>query len=458
MRRSTSIAIEARGSIVVSLLWVLAILAIVVVGALYTVQMDLRVAKNYGDTIQARYLARAGVEKAKALLYQEAINRQQNHSGSLYDAPRHFRDIELGRGQFRVIRQARRNEGSGRVYGVSDEESRLNLNHATAEELERLPGMSAQTAASIVDYRDGDGTVTPGGAEAASYGKLQPPRLPRNGAFRSPREALMVYNLPRQRFLGEDHNQNALLDAEENDGRETFPPDNQDGFLDAGWSGLMTASSGITNVNVSGQLRVNIQSAEEDELAAIDGISSDLAEAIVGYRGEEEYESLGDLLDVRRVEEGDGPGGGGRGRQGRGGQDRGSRVTGNALISEDLLMQVADELTATDAGNRAGVVNINTAPSEVLACLPGIDRQQAEAIVSYRSSSGYFKNIAWLLDVPAIDQESFKEVASRISARSETFRILSEGKVGASGARERIEVTVQVRPGSVTTLFYREGL
>src|SRR5581483_4833453 len=68
-----------RASILVGLLWCLALLSVIVVGVLHTSRIDLLTVKNYGDRIQAHYLALAGVEKAKALLYQNA--RERSRSG-----------------------------------------------------------------------------------------------------------------------------------------------------------------------------------------------------------------------------------------------------------------------------------------------------------------------------------------------------------------------------------------
>src|SRR5207248_2070507 len=79
------------GSVLVGLLWCVAILSVLVIGVLRTARMDLLVVKNHGDVIQAHYLALAGIEKAKALLYRDARERKRsakNHSGELYDAPK----------------------------------------------------------------------------------------------------------------------------------------------------------------------------------------------------------------------------------------------------------------------------------------------------------------------------------------------------------------------------------
>ena len=101
-------------------------------------------------------------------------------------------------------------------------------------------------------------------------------------------------------------------------------------------------------------------------------------------------------------------------------------------------------------------MNLNTAETEVLACLPGLTPELAQAIVSYRKSNGYFSNPTWLLKVPGITKEIFKQVSARVSVRSETFRIISEGKIKSSGARKRIQVIVRIGKSSVETLSYRE--
>ncbi len=119
-------------------------------------------------------------------------------------------------------------------------------------------------------------------------------------------------------------------------------------------------------------------------------------------------------------------------------------------------MDIGDDVTAQADADLAGVVNINTASLEVLACLPGLNRQLAQAIISFRQSNGFFSNVAWLLRVPGMTPDLFKQVCPRVTARSETFRILSEGKVTSTGARQRIQEIVHVGLRSLTTVSYRE--
>src|SRR5271157_4258471 len=102
------------GSILVGVLWCMVLLSILVIGVLHTARMDLLVVKNYGDRVQAHYLALAGVERAKALIYQDVLTRQQtakNHTGSVYNDAKDFENTPLGRGTFRVFHRAPPEEG-----------------------------------------------------------------------------------------------------------------------------------------------------------------------------------------------------------------------------------------------------------------------------------------------------------------------------------------------------------
>jgi len=447
---------QADASILVGLLWCLAILTVVVIGVLHTARLDLRVVKNYGDKIQAHYLALAGVEKAKALIFQDAVDRRRsakNHSGALYDDPQDFRDVSFGRGEFRVFRRARPDEGEGLIYGIGDEESRLNINTADTNHLAKVQDMTPDIVAAIVDWRDPDNEVTPGGAEADYYMSLQPPYRPRNGPLQTVRELLMVRGVSHELLLGGPDEERDVVNSasDENDS----PLLTSDGVLDGGWSGILTVDSTDNNLNASGDDRVNVQSADEAALTGVKGITSEIAKAMIAYRGQNQFQSLADLLDVTAVQN-QNPGRNGRGAPAR---QAVSNPNGPKVISEDLLLDVADALCVADsAQDQTGMININTASAPVLACLPGIDKQLAQAIVSYRKSSGFIPNIAWLLKVPGLTRSIFKQVAPLITARSETYRILAEGKVTSSGARQRIQVIVHVGVHNIDTLAYREDL
>src|SRR6185369_4092171 len=119
------------------------------------------------------------------------------------------------------------------------------------------------------------------------------------------------------------------------------------------------------------------------------------------------------------------------------------------VIDENLLMDIADEVTTDQGSDLPGLININTASLEVLSCLPGLTRELAQAIISFRQSNGFFANTAWLLKVPGFNRDLLKQLAPRVTARSETFRILSEGRIGSSGVRRRVQEIVRVTLSSI---------
>ena len=51
-----------------------------------------------------------------------------------------------------------------------------------------------------------------------------------------------------------------------------------------------------------------------------------------------------------------------------------------------------------------------------------------------------------------------EDISGNITVRSETFRIVSEGKVGSTGARRRIEAIVQLGNQAIDIISYRENL
>jgi competence ComEA-like helix-hairpin-helix protein len=466
-------AFYLRGSVLVAVLWCVAVLSVVVVGALYSSRLGLGAAKNFEDKVQAHYLALAGIEKAKALLYHDALARKKsgkNHSGELYSSTDALRDVPLGRGKFRIIRQGAREESDQLIYGIRDEESRFNINTATLQELTKLDDMRPEIAASIIDWRDKDDSPTPNGAERDYYASLRPPYIPRNGEIQTIREMLLIKGVTPELLLGEDANANGLLDPEENDGDENPPHDNHNNSLEAGWSGIFCVDSAVANRNAAGDPRVNVQTASESELSAVKGITPEIAKAIVAYRGRQKLENIADLMEVANLAPD-------RGRGNQPGQPQSQaqsdvsqaqqqnaraqgpvQTVGPKLISQELFEDICDDVTVENGSTLKGVVNINTASIAVLSLLNGVNEQLARNIVNHRQSAGYFANIAGLLKVDGMTRDIFKQIAPRITARSETFRILSEGRVTSTGARERIEVVVRLSGKYIDTIAYRENL
>jgi type II secretory pathway component PulK len=126
------------------------------------------------------------------------------------------------------------------------------------------------------------------------------------------------------------------------------------------------------------------------------------------------------------------------------------------VVDENLFMDIADDVTTETSQSLSGAININTASLDVLACLPGMTRELAQAIISQRQSGGFFAGTGELLKVPGLTRDIFKQIAPLVTARSETFRILSEGKIASTGARQRIQAIVHVGLDGRKILSWRE--
>ena len=216
---------------------------------------------------------------------------------------------------------------------------------------------------------------------------------------------------------------------------------------EAGWSPLLTVDSSDENVNASGTTRVDIQSADQGALMQVQGMTRDVARGIVNSRGQKQFQSIADLLDVT------GQAGAQENRLGAANNGNGSQ-----LIDHDLLMRIADSVTVGNDATKSGLININTASQEVLQCLPGMDATLAHAIVSHRQSNGFFDNIAELLKVGGVTDAIFKQVGPYLTARSETFRVISEGRISSTGTRQRIQAILHVGSREIQTISYREDL
>jgi general secretion pathway protein K len=98
-----------------------------------------------------------------------------------------------------------------------------------------------------------------------------------------------------------------------------------------------------------------------------------------------------------------------------------------------------------------GMININTAPKEVLQSLSeSMDSTLAEAIVEYRKEEN-FESLDDLRKVPGMDDEILGEISEWITVKSSTFSI--EAHVNCNGATASIR-TVAQKQGNKAKLIY----
>lgn len=508
-------ALAARGG---SALIVVLVLIVMLSLAAYTFSETMLVENEASEFAlrqsQARASAESGIEYAAALLGTPPDPEQPL---LLYHEPAQFAGLlvadaatDRARGRFTFVAPVESEAAGARVRaGLIDESAKLNLNAIVAFDLDeeqarqmllQIPGMTSETADSILDWIDDDDDRRTYGAESDTYQSLANPYAARNGPLESLDELLLVQGVTPQLLYGEDANRNGLLDPDENDGEASLPLDNADGLLDPGWSAYLTVHSRESNLRADGSPRINVneelladlydqlQQELGDEIARfitayriygatnvepLEGESSGLASTGDGTTDEALRRTAGGL--ARAIA-------GGEGVITRGGLDltqgaaqqisslyelidaeveaeiNGQTTTLQSPWSsgagnlQESLQTLFDVLTTTAAQTIDGRVNINQARREVLLAIPEMPADVVEAIVSTqligtdgaplsdrlrrRSSPG------WLLVEGLTDVTTMRKLDRYITTRGDVFRLQVLGHFDRGGPVVRLEAVI----------------
>ena len=248
-----------------AVLWIVAVMMAIIAMLSQTSRLDMKMATAAADEVRCQWACRAGTESAIAILNEDL--RDSDCLLDLWsDNDEDLTDVALERCQYSVR--------------VIDEAGKLNVNVVTREQLMALPYMEEHIADAILDWRDRDDTPRDEGAEAGYYENVAIPYTIRNGPFRTIRELLRVKGVTEDLLYGEDTNLNGVLDSNERDGDLSPPADNGDEYLDEGWIAYLTCYSYERNVDADGNRRVNINDADEGQLANQLQISSAQAKLV----------------------------------------------------------------------------------------------------------------------------------------------------------------------------------
>jgi len=391
---------DRKGVALLIVLWIMAILTLLMYSFLGDMQVEYAIAGGYGDSRKADQLCWSAIDLACATVVNDTQTWQSLNDTTWATNSTTFYEVELGEGAFTVFRPTYDDQQTV-LWGLDDEASKLNLNTATREMLLKLPNMTEEIVDAILDWRDTDATPGASGAESSYYATLNPPYNCKNAPFETLEELLFVKGMTPALLFGEDFNLNGVLDPNENDGDDHWPPDNRDGKLDPGLWSLCTVWSMDKNVDATGARRVNLNSATPDQLAAA-GLNPGEVQQIATQRQVIPFLSPAQLL-------------GGSGLP--------------AVLTRERFIAVVDKLGVTDEQNVPGLVNINTCPKQVLLTLPGITDEIAVKIMEYRTTPGNdLSNMGWLLNV--VEPEVLQRFALFITCRSYQFRIHAVGRIG----------------------------
>jgi len=307
-----------------------------------------------------------------------------------------------------------------------DEAGKLNLNTATVAMLQQLPGMTDELAASIIDWRDADDEVTANGAESGTYLGLQPSYSCKNAPFESIEELAWVHGATRTILYGEDANLNGVLDPNEDDGSRTLPYDNSDGKLDPGILEYVTVFSREPNKRQDGTERVNIARFNDQVRQLLTDTFGDTRAQEIVARFVPNAPSTSPLEFYIR-----------------------------SGMTQEEFGRISDAITTRAGDYVSGLVNINTASEQVLACIPGIGSEKAGSVVATRLSRGQTDtSIVWLVDV--IGEEGAIQAGRFITGQSWqcSADIAAVGRHGR-GYR-RVRVVIDSSSGTPKVVYRRD--
>ena len=325
-----------------------------------------------------------------------------------------------------------RNTGGGSlsdpVFGLVEESSKLDLNAAwlTAGGLEtNLVRMTYDFAGAIMDWRSTNSSVS-----SLNYGQMG--YLPKHAPFESVEELRLVYGSTMEILAGEDFNRNGVLDANEQNR-------NSIGQMEPGVLEYFTVYSRDPNTRSDGTALTNIFTQSSLRSLLQQRLGSSRASTIMARL----FQNSG-------------------GGQTGGGTPRFSSLLGLYIrsgMTADEFGQIYSDLTVTNTAV-VGRVNINTAPAEVLACLPGLNADLAQQVVNYRESNAAgFTTIAWIVDALGSSSQALQTLAQGdyITTRSWQFTadIAAVGPFGR-GYR-RVKFIFDISSGT-PKIIYRQDL
>jgi len=438
-----------KGVILVGALWVMMFLAMVVLSFATSQTVELRAAGAFADRLQGRHLARSGVEDALACLMADETD-YDGPDEEWRRNPERFERVPLGEGFYSLIYN-NVDENAELTFGMDDENGKVNLNIAPKEVLEDLPGMSEALAEALIDWRDEDDETTgDGGAEDEYYLRLDPPYYAKNGPLDTVEELLLIKGFTTAKVFGEDANRNGVLDACEDDGDRSYPPDDQDGVLDGGLVDYVTVYSYERNQTLEGEKRVNINEAKEPQLQNRLGhlLPPPKIKWIAEYRKAEiagnplfpdkKYMTPANVVAFMPV-----PG-----------------VAGEPLTFDEYRL-IEDLVTVSSEDRIEGKINVNTARKAVLKVLPQLSDEEADAIVSERKKEETdLSSPTWVFDVlegtPTEKLAKYQALEPFLCVRSWQFTLQSVGVVPGRGATSRLHVVVDRAAQPPKFLYWRD--
>ena len=455
-----------RGSVLLMVLVVVALLTLGTATYLELMQNERQAVRHHGRGMQAARLAESGVEYARAQLSLTPGELLQQ--GGLQNNPTVMQAIivddegdEFDRGRFSIISPAQVDGNyAGYRFGLENESAKLNVNTLLAEGAEdqaadrlmALPGMTAEIADASLDWLDADETPRLNGGEADAYAQAKPPYQPRNGPIADIDELLLVRGVTPELLYGVDQNRNHVIDAAESPRGMLLEVDNKDELLNRGWAAYLTTTSvealepaaasagdpSVSTSTTSSKVDLNGQNLQDLYNNLKTTLGDDKAKFLVVYR---QYGPFQDQQPSGAAgvdgQGGGGSGGGQQASQGRGGQSSGPGENSNDAVqpggpiaggqNQNQTPVEVDAAAITLKFDQQGQTQINS-PLDLVGVrvqIPGADNQPPQIVSSpWVEDVSSYRELLTLYDAAAAPA-GVRRVAGRVNVNAATRVVLS---------------------------------
>jgi type II secretory pathway component PulK len=370
---------SASGAIFIVAMWVLVVLVGLVLVLGQTMRVESISSANDLSSLQAQGVEQGAIQY---VLYNLASLQGQMP----LDANMPCEAVQIGQGAFWILRSNDTTDDFTYCFGVTDECAKVNLNpippipgFIATDQLnmfEMLPDMTSELAPCIIDWQSASDTPSSGGAKDEYYATLPDPYTCKKARLETVEELFLVKGADEDIMYGEDVNRNGVL--------ETYKDNNKDGKLDRGLFPFVTVYSVSPNTDANGGKRVSVNGPpvppSRDKTGKIisqtyspnGALATQLQKKLSASSYNAVIARLTALLTKNQ----------------------------NALLHSNIydfynksgmtiddFKLVADSLMGNSTST-SGLINVVTAPKEVLMCLPGLVDSDASALIAKRITLG----------------------------------------------------------------------
>jgi len=416
---------SSRGSVLIIVLWVAFGLVSIALYFADSMSAELRASDNQVCGEAADQAIEGASRYVNFILTNDATN------GVIPDLTQYkAAAVPVNDAEFWIIGRNPTGTSTDPYFSLIDEASKLNLNYAGTNVLLNLPNMTPDFAQAIVDWRNTNGP----GLSSLNYSLLG--YLPKSAPFETVDELRLVYGSDMDLLVGEDINQNGVLDENEVDA-------NHNGQADPGLFEYCTVFTREPNMHSDGSMLTNVT-----DRAAIQALLQSQFGA-----------ARANQIMARFVIRVQGP---------RGERSTTRQVTVNNLLQFYLqsgmtskeFEQIANSITVGNAPYTYGRVNINTASATVLSCLPGMDVGTAQQLVNYRNQNpNNLGSIAWIVDALGAGNTAVQSLAQGDYITTHSYQFTADiAALGPHGrGYRRTRFVFDLSTGTVR-IVYRQDL